>query len=173
MFATSRTVNVKGRIMIEIVSISTSNGDSAKGAPEGERWAVISTGIILTWATSKDNQKISPKVAANQIVEVSGKEKGTIPIRFKIITDTNTLRNHALLSLIEPLFIIWDNFLTIGRATPLEGTKSTARGVIHIIDEPWSTLEKISANIRFSVFLIPSKIMAEGQGPVSATKMRR
>ena len=95
MFATSRTVNVKGRIMIEIVSISTSNGDSAKGAPEGERWAVISTGIILTWATSKDYQKISPKVAANQIVEVSGKEKGTIPIRFKIITDTNTASYEA------------------------------------------------------------------------------
>ena len=48
MLATSRTVKVKGRMTIEIVSINTSRGDNANGAPLGDKWAAITTGTIFT-----------------------------------------------------------------------------------------------------------------------------
>ena len=147
IFATSRTVRVRGRIIIEIVSIKTSNGERAKGAPEGDKWAVIITGTIFTWVASRVDQKINPKVAAIQIVEVKGKVKGAIPIKFKTIKDTKTLRNQLVLSLIDTLLIILESFLIIGLNMPLEGSKRTSIGKIHITEFPWSTLEKISAII--------------------------
>ena len=147
ILATNRTVKVKGRIIIEIVSIRTNNGDKANGAPEGDKWAVIITGTIFTCVASKVDQKINPKVAAIQIVEVKGKVKGAIPIKLRTIKDTNTLRNQLVLSLIEVLLIILESFLIIGLSIPLEGSSKTNIGKIHMIEFPWSTLEKISAII--------------------------
>ena len=79
--------------------------------------------------------------------EVKGKVKGAIPIKFKTIKDTKTLRNQLVLSLIDVLLIILESFLIIGLNIPLEGSRSTNIGKIHIIEFPWSTLEKISAII--------------------------
>ena len=86
-------------------------------------------------------------MAAIQIVEVKGKVKGAIPMKFKTIKDTKTLRNQLVLSLIDVLLIILESFLIIGLNIPLEGSRSTNIGKIHIIEFPWSTLEKISAII--------------------------
>ena len=146
MLATSRTVKVKGRMIIEIVSINTSRGDNAKGAPLGDRWAVISTGTIFTWATKMEDQNTTPAIAANQIVEVTGNVKGVIPKRFSATKVKNILRNSPLLSLIVSLFIIWPNFLVGAAERGEDGISSTRKGSNHVRLFPWSTLEKISAN---------------------------
>lgn len=146
MLATSRTVKVRGRITIEIVSINTKRGESAKGAPLGDRWAAITTGTIFTWATKIDNQNNRPIIAANQIVEVTGNVKGVIPNRFRVIRVRKILRKRPLLSLILTLFIIWPSFLTAGVVKGDEGLNRTRKGSNHSKLLPWSTLEKISAN---------------------------
>ena len=128
IFATSRTVRVRGRIIIEIVSINTKRGDKANGAPLGERWAAMITGTIFTWAIKIDDQNRSPMIAANQIVEVTGNVKGVIPKRFKVIKVRKILRNHPLLSLILTLFIICPNFLTAGTVIGAEGVNKTRKG---------------------------------------------
>ena len=146
MLATSRTVKVKGRMIIEIVSINTSKGDNAKGAPLGERWAAITTGTIFVWATKIEDQNTIPTIAANQIVEVTGNVKGVIPNRFSAIKVKKILRNNPLLSLILTLFIIWPNFLIGAVEKGEDGISNTRKGSNHIKLFPWSTLEKISAN---------------------------
>ena len=150
MLATSRTVKVKGRIKIEIVSINTNNGDRAKGAPDGDKWAVISTGIILNWETRTVDQNNNPMTAANQIVEVIGKVKGVIPSKFNVIKEIKILRNHPLLSEIDSLFIINPNFLINVRDIGLEGISKINKGRIQNRSFPWSTPEKISVNINSS-----------------------
>ena len=146
MLATSRTVKVKGRMVIEIGSINTSRGDNAKGAPLGARWAAISAGTIFTWVTKIEDQNTRPVIAANQIVEVTGNVKGVIPKRFSVIKVKNTLRNNPLLSLIVSLFIIWPNFLVGAAERGEDGKSSTRKGSNQVRPSPWSTLEKISAN---------------------------
>ena len=133
-------------MIIEIVSISTSRGDNANGAPLGDRWAAITTGTIFTWATKIEDQNTSPIIAANQIVEVTGNVKGVIPNRFNVIKVKKILRNSPLLSLILTLFIIWPSFLTGAVDRGEDGLNNTRKGSNHIRLFPWSTLEKISAN---------------------------
>lgn len=126
--ATSRTVKVRGRIIIEIVSINTKRGDKAKGAPLGERCAAIITGTIFTCAIRIEDQNRSPIIAANQIVEVTGNVKGVIPKRFRVIKVRKILRNQPLLSLILTLFIIRPSFLTAGTVIGAEGVNKTKKG---------------------------------------------
>jgi len=47
ILATNRTVKVKGRIIILIVSIITKNGISRIGAPMGAKWAIDAFGFII------------------------------------------------------------------------------------------------------------------------------
>ena len=126
--ATSRTVKVRGRIIIEIVSINTKRGDKAKGAPLGERCAAIIIGTIFTCAIRIEDQNRSPIIAANQIVEVTGNVKGVIPKRFRVIKVRKILRNQPLLSLILTLFIIRPSFLTAGTVIGAEGVNKTKKG---------------------------------------------
>ena len=150
MLATNRTVSVSGRIRIEIVSIKTNKGDRAKGAPAGDKWAVITTGTILNCVNKTVDQNNSPTMAATQIVEVIGNVKGVMPRRFRVIKDKKILRNHLLLSEIDSLFIINPNFLTIERTNGLDGINKTSKGKTQNKLFPWSTLEKISVNINSS-----------------------
>lgn len=150
MLATNRTVSVSGRIRIEIVSIKTNKGDRAKGAPAGDKWAVITTGTILNWVNKTVDQNNSPTMAATQIVEVIGNVKGVMPRRFRVIKDKKILRNHLLLSEIDNLFIINPNFLTIERTNGLDGINKTSKGKTQNKLFPWSTLEKMSVNINSS-----------------------
>lgn len=131
---------------IEIVSIRTKRGERTKGAPVGDKWAAISIGTILIWEIKTEDQNTKARIAANQIVDVTGNAKGAMPNRFSAIKPKKTLRNSALPSLIPTLFIIWANFLTRAVDKGEEGANSTRKGSDHMRLFPWSTLEKISAN---------------------------
>jgi len=60
MFAASRKESVMGRTAILVVSISTRNGFSHKGAPSGKKCATNALGLFTILDIIKDSHKGSP-----------------------------------------------------------------------------------------------------------------
>lgn len=71
ILATSRTVKVKGRIKILIVSIIIRKGIKTIGAPEGVKWAITCFGEIKNPDTKSNNHKISASDLLNHSLDVT------------------------------------------------------------------------------------------------------
>jgi len=71
ILATSRTVKVKGRIKILIVSIIIRNGIKTIGAPDGAKWAITCFGEVKNPDTKSSNHKISANDLLNHRLDVT------------------------------------------------------------------------------------------------------
>jgi len=70
MLAMSRTIKVRGRMQILTVSINTSKGIRAAGAPAGAKWAADSIGNLIHPDKIRETQNTRAIEAATQILLV-------------------------------------------------------------------------------------------------------
>lgn len=82
MLAINRTIKVSGRMQILTVSISTSKGTKAAGAPAGAKWAADSLGNLIHPEKINKPQNTSAKDPTTQILLVVPYTNGTSPKRF-------------------------------------------------------------------------------------------
>lgn len=94
IFATNRTVKVKGRIIILIVSIITKNGINTIGAPDGARCATVCLGEFNIPDNKRDSHKRSASDLLNHKLDVTPYTYGVKPIRlFKIRNSIKPVNN--------------------------------------------------------------------------------
>lgn len=94
IFATNRTVKVKGRIIILIVSMIIKNGINTIGAPDGARCAITCLGEFNIPDSKRDNHKRSANDLLNHKLDVTPYTYGVKPIRLlKIKNNINPVNN--------------------------------------------------------------------------------